>query len=160
MKRISTLTVIALAAFLLLGSLPVLAVERPFALNHKGFAPLITDPAGNPIGADAVSSGTATHFGLCTIVARVNFSPDPNQPGRLVSSGTGTITSADGEKIQIEFNGGLVPNGDGTATDTAVFRFVGGTGRFAGATGSTNAIVQVNLVTGTFELTMVGNIDY
>lgn len=160
MKRISTLTVVALAAFLLLGSLPVLAVERPFALNHKGFGPLITDGAGNPIGADVTSSGTATHLGLCTIVGRVNFSPDPDNPGRLLSSGTGTITAADGDKIQIEFSGALVPNGDGTATDMAVFRFVGGTGRFASATGSVNAIVVANLVTGGFELTMVGNIDY
>ena len=160
MKRMSKLSVIRLVAVLLLGSLPVLAVERPFALNHSGFGPLITDGAGNPIGADVISSGTATHLGLCNIVGRVNFSPNPDHPGQLLSSGTGTITAADGDKIQIEFNGSLAPNGDGTATDRAVFHFVGGTGRFAGANGSANAIVVANLVTGTFELTMVGNIDY
>ena len=162
MKRILNSTVIALVASLLLGSLTVLAVDRPFALNGTGVATFITDGAGNPIAADVTSSATATHLGLCTTVGRVNFSPDPDNPGRLLSSGSGTITAANGDVIQIEFNGALEPPppGSTTATDRPEFRFVGGTGRFAGATGKADAVVVVNLLTGALEITMVGNIDY
>lgn len=164
MKRILNSTVIALVAFLLLGSLPVLAIDRPFALNGQGLATFITDGAGNVIGADVTSSGNATHLGLCATVGRVNYTPanDPEHPGRLLSSGTGTITAANGDMIQIEFNGVLDPPtpGSTSAIDRPVFRFVGGTGRFAGASGKADAVVVVNLLTGAFEITMVGNIDY
>jgi hypothetical protein len=162
MKRISKLTVIALAAFLLLSSLPVMAKERPFALNGNGVATFITDGAGNPIAADTTTTATATHLGLCTIVARVNFTPDPNNPGRLLSSGSGTITAANGDTILVEFSGVLEPPepGSTTAIDRPVFHFVGGTGRFAGVSGSANTVVVLNLLTGAFEATMVGNIDY
>ena len=162
MKRILNSTVITLVAFLLLGSLTVSAVDRPFALNGTGVATFITDGSGNPIAADVTSSATATHLGLCATVGRVNFSPDPDNPGRLLSSGSGTITAANGDVIQIEFNGALEPPppGSTTATDRPEFRFVGGTGRFAGATGKADAVVVVNLLTGALEITMVGNIDY
>ena len=44
--------------------------------------------------------------------------------------------------------------------DQGVFRFVGGTGRFAGATGSSNFVVSINPLTGGFDLTVVGKINY
>jgi hypothetical protein len=164
MKRILNSTVIALVAFLLLGSLPVLAVDRPFAFNGAGVATFITDGAGNPIGADTTSSSTATHLGLCTTIGRVNFTPanDPEHPGRLLSSGSGTITAANGDTLQFELNGVLDPPSPGstTAIDRPLFRFVGGTGRFVGASGKADAVVVINLLTGAFEITMVGNIDY
>jgi len=162
MKRILNSTVIALVAFLLIGTLPVMAIERPFALNGNGVATFIFDGAGNLVGADVTSSSTATHLGLCTTVGRVNYTPanDPNHPGRLLSSGSGTITAADGDKLLIEFDGVLDPPQGITGMDKPHFRFVGGTGRFAGAQGAAEAVVVVNLLTGAFELTMVGNIDY
>ena len=164
MKRILNSTVISLVAFLLLGSLPVLAVDRPFALSGKGVATFVMDGAGNLIGGDVTSSSEATHLGLCTTVGRVNYTPanDPEHPGRLLSNGSGTITAANGDTIQIEFNGVLDPPAPGsiTAIDRPVFRFVGGTGRFVGATGKAESVVVVNLLTGAFEITMLGNIDY
>ncbi|HEU4509019.1 MAG TPA: hypothetical protein VFR78_12310 [Pyrinomonadaceae bacterium] len=164
MKRILNSTVITLVAFLLLGSLPVMAVSRPFALNGKGSGTFILDGSGNLIGADVTSTSNATHLGLCTTVGRVNYTPanDPEHPGRLLSSGSGTITAANGDVLYIEFNGVLDPPPPGSATgiDTPTFRFVGGTGRFAGASGRAEAVVIVNLGTGAFEITMVGNLDY
>ena len=164
MKRILNLTALTLTAFLLLGSLTAMANERPFALHGNGVAAFITDRSGNPIGADVTSTSNATHLGLCTTVGRVNYSPanDPEHPGRLLSSGTGTITAANGDTLLIEFSGVLdpPPPGSATAVDKPVFRFVGGTGRFANASGQANAVVLVNLLTGAFELTMVGDINY
>jgi hypothetical protein len=164
MKRIINSTVIALAAFLLLGSLPVSAVERPFALKGSGLANFIFDGNGNLVAADVTSTSNATHLGLCTIVGRVNYTPanDPEHPGRLLSNGASIITAANGDTLKIEFNGVLDPPTDGSPTgiDKPHFRFVGGTGRFAGASGAADAVVVVNLPTGAFEITMVGNIDY
>ncbi len=161
MKRILNSTVITLVAFLLLGSLPVSAVERPFALNGKGGSTFITDEAGNLIGANVTSSGTATHLGLWTSTGTVNFSPDPVNPGRMLSSGTGAFTAANGDKLAFAFSGALEASpGSETATDQGVFHFTGGTGRFASASGSVDALVVINVLTGAFEITMVGNIDY
>jgi hypothetical protein len=164
MKRISKLTVIALTAFVLLGTVSVMAIERPFALNGKGVATFTLGEGGIPISADVTSTSNATHLGLCTTVGKVNYTPanDPEQPGRLLSSGSGTITAANGDTVLIEFTGVLDPPEPGSTTgiDKPTFRFVGGTGRFASASGSAESVVVVNLATGAFEITMVGNIDY
>lgn len=161
MKRILNLTVLTLTAFILLGTVSVFAVERPFALNARGIATFTTDAAGNPISANVSSSGTATHLGLTTTVGTINFSPDPANPGRLLTSGSGTMTAANGDTVQLELNGALEPTpGSATATDKFDVRFVGGTGRFAGAHGTADGIVVVNLLTGAFEITIVGDIDY
>ena len=164
MKRILNLTVLALAAILLLGNLPVMAIERPFALNGNGIGVFHFDEAGNLVSANTTTSATATHLGLCAVVGTVNFTPanDPEHPGRLLSSGSGTITAADGETLQFVINGALDPPAPGSTTgiDKPVFHFVGGTGRFANVSGTANAVVVVNLLTGAFEITMVGNIDY
>ena len=159
MKRISKLTVVTLVAVFLLGTLPVRAIERPFALNGRGGSTFITDEAGNPIGANVTSSGTATHLGVWTSVGQVNFTPDP-VTGRLLSNATGTLIAANGDQLKFEVNGSLEVNPDGTGTDSAVFRFTGGTGRFAGASGTADGVVVINLLTGAFELTMVGTVDY
>ena len=161
MKRILNSTVLTLTAFILLGTISVMAVERPFALNGRGVATFITDEAGNPIRANVSSTSTATHLGLTTTVGTINFAPDPANPGRLLTSGTGTMTAANGDTVQLELNGSLeVTPGSTTATDKAVFRFVGGTGRFVGAHGTANGIVVVNLLTGAFEITIVGDINF
>ena len=47
-----------------------------------------------------------------------------------------------------------------TSTDHGSFHFVGGTGRFEGASGSADFVATINPLTGAFELTMVGRIDY
>ena len=161
MKRILNVTVLTLTAFILLGTVSVMAVERPIALNARGIATFITDEAGNPIRANVSSSGTATHLGLTTTVGTITFSPDPANPGRLLTSGTGTMTGANGDMVQLELNGALVLTpGSTTATDKFVINFVGGTGRFAGAHGTGTGIVVVNLLTGAFEITIVGDIDF
>jgi hypothetical protein len=160
MKRILNLTVLTITAFILLGTVSVMAIERPFALNAKGVATFSTDGAGNPISAHVSSSGTASHLGLVTNVGTINFSPDPANPGRILTSGSGTMTAANGDTVQLELNGALEPSDGATVTDKFVIRFVGGTGRFAGAHGDGKGIVVVNLLTGAFEITMVGDINF
>lgn len=154
MKRFTKIRTLMVMLFLLLGMIPASAVERPFALNGAGTATLITDEAGNLIGAIATGSGTATHLGQWTVSGPVKYTFDN---GVIRSSGDATITVANGDKLQIKIDGVLDPV---AGVDQGVFYFVGGTGRFEGASGSANFVVTINPVTGGFDLTLVGKIDY
>jgi hypothetical protein len=155
MKRFTKIRSLMPILFLLLGTIPVSAVERPFALSGTGVATLITNEAGMPIGAIPTGSGTATHLGQWTVTGNVAYTPDAN--GVLHSSGDATITASNGDKVQIKIEGVLDPV---AGMDQGLFHIVGGTGRFEGATGDANFVVQLNPPTGGFDLTVVGKINY
>ena len=154
MKRFTKLRTLMPILFLLLGTIPASAVERPFALKGVGVAPLIIDESGNLIGGMPTGSGTATHLGQWTVAGTVKYTPDN---GVLRSSGEATITASNGDKLQVEIDGILDPI---AAVDQGVFRFVGGTGRFEGVSGAANFVVTINPLTGGFDLTVVGTINY
>jgi hypothetical protein len=140
---------------LLLATVPTFVVERPFALKGAGVAPLIFDGQGHLIGATPTGSGTATHLGQWTVAGNVQYTPDQN--GVLHSSGDATLTAADGDKLFIQIDGLLDPV---AAIDQGAFHIVGGTGKFQGASGETNFVVVINPLTGGFDLTVVGKINY
>jgi len=137
-----------LLAVLLLGSFPVQAAERPFSLTGAG-----------TVGTDGVvsASGRATHLGLFTEAGQVNFVPDPNDPTRVLATGTATFTAANGDELEVLIDGSLDLT---TGIATGVFTFDGGTGRFEGASGTGNFVILQNLVTGAFEVTAVGTVNY
>jgi len=154
MKRFSKIHTLMLSLFMLMATIPVSAVERPFALSGTGVATLIVDGSGNLIGGTPTGSGTATHLGQWTVTGNVHYTPEN---GVLKSSGDATLTAANGDKLQIQIDGILDPV---AAVDQGVFHIVGGTGRFEGATGEANFVVSINPLTGGFELTVVGKINY
>jgi len=155
MKRFMKIRTLMLTLFVVLGTIPASAVERPFALKGTGVATLVTDEAGHLIGAIPTGSGTATYLGQWTVAGIVHYTPDSN--GVLRSSGEATLTAANGDKLNIQIDGILDPV---AAVDQGVFHFVGGTGRFEGASGDANFVVSINPVTGGFDLTLVGKINY
>jgi hypothetical protein len=155
MKHSMKIRTLMLTLMLLLGTIPTFAVERPFALKGVGVAPLITDDAGHLIGATPTGSGTATHLGQWTVAGNVQYTPDEN--GVLHSSGAATLNAANGDKLFLQINGILDPV---AAIDQGIFHIVGGTGRFEGASGDANFVVVINPLTGGFDLTVVGKIDY
>lgn len=154
MKRFTKIRTLMLMAFTLLTTIPTSAVERPFALKGSGVATLLTDNSGNLIGAIPTGSGTATHLGQWTVSGLVHYTP---VDGVLKSSGDATITASNGDKLQVQIDGILDPM---AGMDSGVFHMVGGTGRFEGATGDCNFVVQINPLTGGFDLTVVGKINY
>jgi hypothetical protein len=158
MKRSLNIKILVITLSLLLGSLAVAATERPFSAVGRGVATFITDGAGNVIGGEVTGSGNGTHLGLFTSSGRIFFTPDPNNPLLLDTSGEAVLTAADGDKLRIVVENGTqdVTTGIGTGN----FRFTGGTGRFANATGLTSYVVEQNLATGAYEVTIVGNIDF
>ncbi len=155
MKGFTKTRTLMLMLFLLLGTIPASAVERPFALNGTGVATLVTDGSGHLIGATPTGSGTATYLGQWTVAGNVRYTPDDN--GVLRSSGDATLTAANGDTLQVQIDGILDPV---AAVDQGVFHFVGGTGRFEGASGDANFVVHINPLTGGFELTVVGKINF
>ena len=154
MKRFTQLSTVMAIIFLLLGSIPVSAVERPFALNGSGVVTLITDESGNLVGALPTGSGTATHLGQWTVTGAVKYTP---VNGVLKSSGDATLTASNGDKLNFQIDGTLDPV---AGVDQGLFHFVGGTGRFEGASGDANFLVSINPTTGGFDLTVVGKINY
>ncbi|HJT28358.1 MAG TPA: hypothetical protein VJ784_13185, partial [Pyrinomonadaceae bacterium] len=144
MKRFTKIHALMLMIFMFAGTtIPVSAVERPFALSGTGVATLITDESGAPIGAIPTGSGTATHLGQWTVSGNVKYTRDEN--GMFHSSGEASLIASNGDRLNFQIEGIL----DTTAfVDQGVFRFVGGTGRFENATGEANFVVNINPVTG------------
>jgi hypothetical protein len=157
MKFLSIKTLV-LTLTLLLGSIAVVATERAFSGHGSGVLAPIVDGNGRVIAGDATGSGTATHLGSFTNTGRVIFTPDPNNPNIVHPSGEGSFTAADGDKLLFVIEDATMDITTGLATGN--FRFTGGTGRFANASGVTPVVVQQNFVTGGYELTMVGKIDF
>ncbi|HKG59308.1 MAG TPA: hypothetical protein VKB05_05970 [Pyrinomonadaceae bacterium] len=157
MKR-SLTKILALTLTLLVGSLAVTATERPFSLNGTGIAIPVIDGNGNVVGAELTGSGNATHLGMFTNTGHVDFTSDASNPNILHPSGGGVFTAANGDKLNfVIVNGALDLT---TGIGTGDFAFTGGTGRFANATGHTSGVIQQNVITGAYVLTLVGNIDY
>jgi len=158
MKRFLNIKTLALGLILLLGNLPAGAAERPFSCSGKGIATIL--PGGGAPSADVVGTGTATHLGLFANSGRVTFNPDPSNPNLVHPSGQATFTAADGDKLETVFSAEETSMDLTTGIGGGTFHFAGGTGRFANATGSISVVVQQNFITGAYELTAVGTIDY
>jgi len=158
MKRSLFIKLLALTFTLLVGSIAVTATERPFSLNGTGVAIPVLDGNGNVVGAEPTGSGNATHLGMFTNTGHVDFTPDASNPNILHPSGGGVFTAANGDKLNfVIINGALDLT---TGIGTGDFAFTGETGRFANATGQTSGVIQQNVVTGAYVLTLVGTIDY
>ena len=158
MKRFVTVRSLILVFALLLGIIPVSATERPFASNGNGVAAFITDGAGNVVGANLTLSGNGTHLGLFSGTGKIQFLPDANDPNIVQVPGEITYIASNGDRLPTVIENGRMDLRTGIATGDMVFQ--SGTGRFEGASGKAAIVVVQNFVTGAYEFTMVGNINY
>jgi hypothetical protein len=147
MNRYLNALILALGV-LLLGSFPAQAGERPFRMNATGTV------TNGVISA----TGHATHLGLFSETGELSFVPDPNNPTLLLVTGRVTFTAANGDQLDALIEDAVLDVTTGQAA--GIYRFIGGTGRFANASGTGDLVVDQNLITGTFEGTAVGRIDY
>ena len=159
MKRFLTVRTLTLVFALLFAIIPVGATERPFASNGNGVATFITDTAGNVVGADLMLSGNGTHLGMFSGTGKLQFLPDANDPNIVHPSGGITYVASDGDRLPTVIENGRMDLRTGIATGDMVFQS-GGTGRFEGVSGKAAIVVVQNFVTGAYEFTMVGNINY
>src|SRR5215467_8697035 len=127
MKRFIGTKIIAVALTFVVGAVAVAAAERPFSASGSGVATFITDEAGNPIGANVVASGNATHLGSFTSSGQIHFTPDPNNPIIFHLSGEASFTAADCDKLNVVIEDGVLDITTGIATRKS--RIIGCTGR-------------------------------
>ena len=103
----------------------------PFKATWSGVT-VLADLSHFPIVAVVASGeGQGTHLGHFTMV-----SPHVNNVVTFELEGDQNFTAANGDTLSAHFAGHLTPNPDGSLSGTLPCVITGGTGRFAGATGS------------------------
>jgi hypothetical protein len=141
--RLASLTVVALC----FASVTTARAEsRPYSYQETG--QFVS-------ASDFVAEGQATHLGHFLATGTVLFVPT-DDPAVLQFLAFDFYTAADGDELHAVTSGLLnLQTGAGAATVI----FVGGTGRFADATGTVTAVAQL-LPDGAFEVAGEGTIDY
>lgn len=104
---------------------------------------------------DFVGTGRATHLGRYTEIGSVTFSPT-RDPAVLAISGANVYTAANGDELYGLLSGELDTS---TGAITATVTYVGGTGRFAAASGSSRLTGQM-LGGGAVSIAVAGSISY
>jgi hypothetical protein len=123
----------------------------PFKGNFEGTQR--STPLLPPLAfVDASATGNATHLGRFT----VEFSHTVNFATRT-GEGTYTFTAANGDTLTADFTGQAQPGPIVSIVEHAII--TGGTGRFAGATGSFTVQRQFDPVTGTTKGSFEGTIS-
>jgi hypothetical protein len=145
MKRFARLGSLTVGA-LLLAAAGAPAQDRPHTLSGTGH---FTSPT------DFVSEGIATHLGTFDETGSAVLTPT-DDPAVLQVDGSSTLTAANGDQVREVISGRLnVLTGAATGTIT----YVGGTGRFANASGTVALSLQF-LPDGSFKYSGEGTIDY
>jgi hypothetical protein len=104
---------------------------------------------------DFVASGIATHLGAFSHYGAIVLTPTAD-PSIFLISGTTTYRAANGDLLYANLSGTLnVATGAGTGTDT----WIGGTGRFANASGTVDLTAQL-LLDGSFVFSLDGDINF
>jgi hypothetical protein len=155
MKRYSSKDSLALAVVAILGLTgPVAARERvPFKGAFGG--DVTVSPLAPPfVMVDVEATGKATHLGKFTLDI-----PHVVNRANRVASGTYEFTAANGDTLTADFTGTATP----TATPGVLYieetaTITGGTGRFAGATGSFSVERLYDTVAGTTAGSFTGTI--
>ena len=134
MKRFSSAAGLVLAVVVVLGlSGPVAAGEQvPFKGSLGGDVERTFIP-GNPprVLVEVEGTGKATHLGRFTFTA-----PHFVNPATRTATGSYQFTAANGDIVFADFTGQATPIGGGVLYIVETATVTGGTGRFAGATGS------------------------
>ena len=162
-RRILTFIGMVMMTGLLSLSTTVKAGTITFSGNGAGISVPTTDPSKPAF--DFLAKGTAvTSFGTFTLVeaGSVNFAianPDGTSPNK----GTFTYSLPNGDNFSGTFVGTIAaPNQQGDTSFALTYTITGGTGIFAGATGTGSSIGPLNAVTGvytdklTFTITAAG----
>ncbi|HSB39014.1 MAG TPA: hypothetical protein VLD13_08000 [Gaiellaceae bacterium] len=150
---VAVVTALALAAVALSAAG---GTDRPFTGSAVGSADFLPDPSC-PLGFRSVAdvSGTASHLGLVRFSSNHCFAL-PN----LLTQGQGTLVAANGDELYVTYAGSCNPPDFATCvTDTVV---VGGTGRFANATGEfqVTAVITNTVPPRPLAMTWEGTLSY
>jgi hypothetical protein len=136
------------------------AEERPFMASLEGNAHL--SPTDDPavLRNDETGTGNSTHLGNFTW-ADTEFADFATVPGGVAVVGSFTMTAANGDELYGELSTVGMFDEDDNLVIHGTYRFTGGTGRFANATGTGDIDAIAYLSPGLpFTGTFAGTIDY
>ena len=132
-----------LAVLTLSGSATAAANQVPFKGRSSGFVTTVGfDPVAGILSTRVEGEGQATHLGRFTVTGDVVVDVATGIP-----HGTWTLTAANGDRLFLTMTG----HGIDPTHGFGAFTVVGGTGRFAGATGSYEQIITFAVPRGTSE---------
>jgi hypothetical protein len=104
-------------------------------------------------------AGTATQMGRITNMgAIVVTGSDPSCPNSIANVNTETLTTIAGDTLTIVSQDVACPTGPGTVHGTGQWHVTGGTGRFAGTTGTGTADGGADFNAGTFTMNLTGTL--
>jgi hypothetical protein len=135
----------------------------PAMAQSSGATPFKSDVSGSlvatsPADFNLTGSGQSTFLGHVRYAGSVHVtSTDGN--GVLTDVMTETLTAANGDTLILHCEQRATPKKPGVYRGTDTWTVVGGTGRFAHATGSGSGSTEANLNVGTFSKTATGIID-
>ena len=124
------------------------AAAESRAYSSRGTAQFISP-------TEFVGSGEATHLGRYSEAGTVSFTPT-SDPAVLHVEGSIVYTAANGDELHANISGELNAV---TGAVAASVSYVGGTGRFAAATGSSSLSGQLG-AGGAISVSVSGRIDY
>jgi hypothetical protein len=137
----------------LLSAIGVLTLAAPAQAVQRAYVSRGTAQFTGP--NTFVGAGTATHLARYAEAGSVQFSATAD-PTVLHLEASATYTADNGDELYATFTGQL--NGV-TGTITATVTYVGGTGRFANASGTAALSAQI-VGGGSLEVSVKGTIDY
>jgi len=157
MKKLYVPMGVALLLAIVLVSTTVAAASTKNPLPLKGSIEALEtyQVSGPTMFVTATGSGEATHLGRYTVTYEVQVD---------LPTGTGTglsaqYVAANGDRLFAEGSGQATPTEDPSVfVVVETYTITGGTGRFAGATGSFTETRRVNIETGVTSGTMDGTI--
>jgi hypothetical protein len=127
------------------------STQAPLKGSETGTFQLLGPCATGGIALDVTGTGHSTYLGRYDSHYRECFDPATG----AVTNGSFTLTGAHGDTVFGSFGGQAVPNADSDVVYDDPGVITGGTGRFAGASGTLNTSGVANLATGEY----VGNIS-
>ena len=137
------LCVVSTAALLLASTAPARADDdRAQPLQFKAGLVLSETLAPGNLSCNAIGiitgSGHATHLGTVTLSSYdcINFSSPTAFTFRTLKDTSVVLTAASGDQLFATYEGTAAPQPGGFLVLSGIFSFKGGTGRFAGATGT------------------------
>lgn len=158
MNKPSAKTVAVLFALVAL-ALPIYAAaaaQLPFKGSEDGTFQFADPCETNGVIVDVTGSGHATDVGKYTVHYRECLLPATG----VVEDGSFTLTAANGDTLFGTYGGQASPTSDPNVIafdDPGVI--TGGTGRFAGASGTLDQSGVANLATGEYAATLTGTVS-
>ena len=136
------------------GDLPA-ATQVPFKATFSGTGAASTGGRCDVLTVQIDGTGHATHLGRFTTDQSHCASPASLD----FTAGVFTLTAANGDQLRGTYSGQFVPLEPPLFAIDGQFTFVGGTGRFADATGGGDASGVQNLATGEATVELLGTIS-